>query len=387
MKLSKNSNVLILSHFYKRTLKGGGPPQEIRNYFLPRVNLISYIEHPFPYSDDHRSSLSIYKNGKLEKQIFSFPVYGPGWIYYIMDFIFTAYFFLRVPLVYELCIALDNLNVVSILLFKKLGLIKKLVFYTIDYTPTRFVNKILNSTYHFLDRVACYNSDVIWVLSDIMLKKRTENGVNPKKSAKSILLPMGANLEIIKPLPFEKIKRHQIVFMGVLIEKQGLQMGLETLPLVIEKVPDAKLLVIGKGEYEKELRKIAKNNNISTHVEFKGFIEKQSDVEKLLLESSVGLATYVPFPDSYTYFTDPGKPKFYMACGLPVVITNVPAIAKEIKIRKAGIVVDYTKESIAKALITLLSDDSLYKEYRKNAIKLSKNYDTNTMIGRALKQT
>ena len=70
MKISKNHRVLIVSHFYKRTLSGGGPPQEIRDYFLPIVDTISYIEHPFPYADDRRSSLTIYRQGKLQKQFF-----------------------------------------------------------------------------------------------------------------------------------------------------------------------------------------------------------------------------------------------------------------------------------------------------------------------------
>ena len=34
MKLSKDSTVLILSHFYTRAIAGGGPPQEVRDYLL-----------------------------------------------------------------------------------------------------------------------------------------------------------------------------------------------------------------------------------------------------------------------------------------------------------------------------------------------------------------
>src|SRR3989344_7798480 len=137
VKISKNQNVLILSHFYKRTTSSGGPPQEIRDFFLPKVETISYIEHPFPYSDDHRSSLSIYKNGKLEKQFFAFRVFGPQVFLYPLDVIITLYFFIRIKKKFDLCVALDNLNTLSVLPFKKAGLIQKLVFYTIDYTPFR----------------------------------------------------------------------------------------------------------------------------------------------------------------------------------------------------------------------------------------------------------
>jgi len=66
MKISNSESILILSHFYRRALYGGGPPQEIRDYFLPKVRRIYYIEHPFPYSKEHRSFLTVYENGKIK---------------------------------------------------------------------------------------------------------------------------------------------------------------------------------------------------------------------------------------------------------------------------------------------------------------------------------
>ena len=71
MKISQKANVLIVSHFYKRTFSGGGPPQEIRDFFLPKVKKIYYVEHPFPYATDHRSSMTIYEKGFIKRQIFT----------------------------------------------------------------------------------------------------------------------------------------------------------------------------------------------------------------------------------------------------------------------------------------------------------------------------
>ena len=61
-KLTYN-RILIMSHFYVRTMVGG-PPQEVRDYFLDKTKYLYYIEHPFSYADDPRSILTIYKNGK-----------------------------------------------------------------------------------------------------------------------------------------------------------------------------------------------------------------------------------------------------------------------------------------------------------------------------------
>jgi glycosyltransferase involved in cell wall biosynthesis len=319
----------------------------------------------------------------LKKQIFTPQIFGPEAFFYIMDAFITFYFLLIARTCFDLCIALDNLNTISVLPFKKMGAIKTLVFYTIDYIPARFKNKTLNSLYHLIDKIACYNADAIWVLSERMIEERKNNGVDLKKSAKSILLPMGANLSRIKIFPTEKINIHDIVYVGHLLEKQGVQLVLETLPKIIPRIPDLRFIIIGQGEYEQKLKILAKKLKIEDHVTFMGFVENHEDVEQILCKSAIGIAPYVISPDNYTLYTDPGKPKLYLGCGLPVVITKVPAIARVIQRKKAGIMINYDTTSLENALTLLFNDDN-YQFYRKNAISLSKEYNTESLIARAL---
>lgn len=387
MRIEKDSTILILSHFYKRTSRGGGPPQDIRDYFLKRTKLIYYIEHPFPSADDKRSSLTVYENGKIIKQIFSPKLFGPQIFYYIAHVLITIFFLNISKKTFDVCIALDNLNTFSVLPYKKLGKIKKLIFYTIDYIPQRFSNKILNAVYHWIDKIACYHSDAIWILSEVMKEERTKNNINPQKSAPSVLLPMGAHLSRINILPIQKINKFNLVYLGSLIEKQGVQIILEALPMIIKKFPKVKLIIIGDGEYKEKLKQKIKLLNLHKYVTFKGFLETHEEVEKILCKSGIGLAPYVDDKYNYALYTDPSKPKIYLGCGLPVIITPVPPIAKIIHEKKAGIMTTYSKESIAKAIITLLSNENLYEKYRENAIKLSKEYDTDFLIERAIKNT
>lgn len=383
MKLLKNQKALILSHFYKRTTIGGGPPQDVRDYLLDKIDTIAYIEHPFPYADDNRSSLTIYKNGKEEKKIFGPSVSGPDWLFYIIDVFLTLYFYARCAHIYDFCVALDNLNTFSVILLRKIGLIKKVIFYSIDYTPYRFQDKTLNSIYHFIDKLACYNADIIWVLSFAMRTLREKRGIQLDKSAPSLLLPMGANLKRIKVLSLSQINRFQIVYVGSLIEKQGLQLVLEALPAVIDAVPRVSLMVIGKGNFENDLKKLSQSLKLEKYVKFLGFVEDHRKVEKILTKSSVSVATYTTEKENYAYYTDPGKPKLYLGCGLPVIITDVPKIAKKIGKNEAGIVVEYSKNDVSNALITLLTKDTVFAKMRENALLLSKQYDTDTLITKA----
>lgn len=375
----------MLSHIYTRAVGGGGPPQEIRDYLLRRIKKMVYIEHPFPYSDDRRSSMSIYENGVLKKQVFTPIRKGSSIGFYLADFWINIYFIVKSKTIFDVCIALDCLNTLNMIPFRFLHITKKLIFYTIDYIPKRFSNTLLNRLYHTSDRIACRYADVIWSLSSKMPRFRRANGI--QYMAPSVTLPMGANLERIRPSSISKIHRHQLIFVGILLEKQGLQLVLQALPKIITKVKNVRLVIIGKGEYEEQLKKLARNLHIENHVRFLGFIEKHTDVEKVLCTSAIGIAPYKPTSESYTYFTDPGKPKLYLGCGLPVVITDVPAIARVIQSHHAGVIVDYTVASIQKKLLKLLTHDKLYNTYRKNAILLSKRYNTNSLITNAIKKT
>src|SRR5258708_14039180 len=134
MTLSKDSQVLIISHFYKRIINAGWPPQQVRDFILPKVKRVIYIEHPFPYADDHRSSMTVYEDGKMTKVFFTPALHGAAIFFYFSDIFLTLYFLLRAGGRYDLAVALDNLNTFSIAPLRWVGAMKKLVFYTIDYT-------------------------------------------------------------------------------------------------------------------------------------------------------------------------------------------------------------------------------------------------------------
>lgn len=111
------------------------------------------------------------------------------------------------------------------------------------------------------------------------------------------------------------------------------------------------------------------------------------DHENLLQELpkySVGLAPYSTNSKSITWYADPTKVKEYLACGLPVIITRVPAFADEIEKNKAGIVIDYNEKELAEAMIKMLSKDAMYKKYKENALKLASKYDLEEIYYNAL---
>ena len=63
---------------------------------------------------------------------------------------------------------------------------------------------------------------------------------------------------------------HRIVFMGSLLEKQGVQVALRALPLVRAEVPDAELLIIGDGPHRSALDRQVSKLRLGDAVRFTG---------------------------------------------------------------------------------------------------------------------
>lgn len=66
---------------------------------------------------------------------------------------------------YDLFIGVDSLNCLGGLFLKKLGKVRKVIFYSIDFVPIRFDNKFLNRTYHAIENYCVTHSDEVWNVS------------------------------------------------------------------------------------------------------------------------------------------------------------------------------------------------------------------------------
>ena len=178
-----------------------------------------------------------------------------------------------------------------------------------------------------------------------------------------------------------------MAFVGHLRERLGLELLVESFPEVLKEVDGARLLIVGDGPLFLRLKQLVNKLQISKNVIFTGFIKEHSGVDERLRKAAIGIAMFEPVKDSYEYYSDAGKPKVYLAAGLPVIITRVPEIADEIDREKAGIVIEYNKKELADAITTFLKNDVIYAKYRENATELSKKYLWENIFNSAFRQT
>lgn len=342
------------------------------------------IEHDFSSLETRRTYFT-YFDGKKEirKETFNWN-FLPDFLCYIKDFIYSLIYILFWKESFDIFIGAGGFNALVGIILKKIGKVKKCIFYTIDYVPERFRNKLLNKIYHLIDKYCVRNADETWNVSPKMVKAREKyNKMSRKIYNRQKLVPIGIWLEEFQKIKVKKIKdKKQLIFVGHILAKQGLQLVLRAIPKIVKEVPNFNFLIIGDGPYLKELKKLASELKINNYVEFLGPIFDMKKLIYFLKRSHLAVAMYNKELDTFTKYADPTKLKTYLAAGLPIILTDVPHNAKDIEKSGCGKIVKYDVDELYKAIVKFLNDEMLLEKSSKNAINFAKNYDWNKIFDR-----
>jgi glycosyltransferase involved in cell wall biosynthesis len=360
------------------------PLQEICHDLATQAARLVLIELPFDYAQDTRPRLTVWTNGRVTRTWRSrlrTPSGPPG---YVRDVLQTTWWgLLNGP--FDLAIAADNLNTLACLALRRLGWLRRVIFYTIDYVPQRFDSRLLNSVYHWCDRRAVHNADVVWNLTVAMMEgRRTYGGIDPASAAPQLVVPIGTRRQV--PSASAETSR-TLVFMGHLIAKQGVQLAIEAMPALLAIVPKARLLIIGGGPFETDLRALAEKLDLGDAVRFTGRVEKLEKVREMMAAGALAVAPYSRDLDSWTAFADPGKIKNYLGCSLPVLTTDVAPIARELEDRGCGVVIPYDAGALAAKAGELLTDLPRLRAMRAAAWRMAEELEWGHILQRAFAET
>jgi len=139
---------------------------------------------------------------------------------------------------------------------------------------------------------------------------------------------------------------------------------IKSVPLVEKEIPESRFVIAGKGSEEKRLRELARSLGVLESVKFIGFIPND-EIPQYLTSMDVYVSTAL---------SDAGiaaSTAEAMACGLPVIVTNVSENKKWVENGVNGFVVPIKDpKSLAEKIIYLLKNEDVRKRFGKISRKI-----------------
>jgi glycosyltransferase involved in cell wall biosynthesis len=379
----KNKKIVIVTHVYT-----DGPGQAFKSYLIEKRADFLWIGHPLFYNKELKSSgYEMFLGGKLVEEKYKKIKKIPSIFSYIKDIVLTIIYTCKFSKKHKFTsfIGYNNLNAFAGVVLKKLKKVEKVVYAVIDYTPKRFNNKFLNRIYHWLDHFCIRYADETWNLHEKAMNQARKKfwNFNSYKYSKQKNVPMGFWGKRIQKK--QNFNTSSLVFMGHIIKQQGVQYVIKAVPKIIEIIPDFKFNIIGAGPYLNTLKNLTNELGLQKNVIFKGFVKDHKNVEEIISSSALAIALYEKGnPETnFTYYTDPGKIKAYLGSGLPILLSDVPPIARELEKYKCGKIIKHDPDSIADAVITFLKNSEILNQYRKNVKNYASRFDWDVIFKKA----
>jgi glycosyltransferase involved in cell wall biosynthesis len=351
-----------------------GPAQALREFLLGQgARRVTTILHPLVREGDTRHVISEEEPGappRIRRR--SLPFRPP--FTYVLDPLVP----LRTPQV-DAWVGFNSLACARGLLARSRGRAGSVVYWCVDFVPERFGHGLVTRAYDAFDRLCCRRADARFELSVAALEGReARHGIPSDQLAPARVVPMGAWIDRVPTTQPDGYNRRHVVFLGHLVQRQGVALLIEALRLL----PDVSADVIGRGPLEEELRREA--SPLGERVRFHGFIEDHRDVERILAGAALAVAPYEPDPESFSRFADPGKLKSYLAAGLPILLTDVPPNARELADRGGAQIISFSAEALALEIDRLLAFPDEWQRRHTAALGLAREFDWPVILAPAL---
>jgi len=403
-------NVIILCHSDKKNGKresGSGPIEPLLEFFTRnKAHYIFVIEQPHPLPDISLDcTMEVYKDGR---RVATHVADRFRWLYDVpserrvmktylrlklRDVLASRQLLSQIPKLYPDCgsihflIAMESVNALVGQSFRKTLNILKVIYYTFDWAPQRYRSRLMSAAFRWLDKRACERADVAWNVTDAIAEARREIlHYDMSRMAKQLTVHYGVELRKGLLRPYEELAKFKVIFSGGHHVDNGAQFLPDIAKHLQEANPRIQLIITGGGTMTDELKAKVRESGLQ-NVEFTGYIKGPENLDQLTCKCLIGLAPYPDTDVSTKKFGDVIKIRTYFACGLAVVSTHVPPVAKEIREEGLGIVTAVDAKEMADAVLKLCSDESLLRKCREAAILKAKDHSWNSIYTRAVSQS
>ena len=196
--------------------------------------------------------------------------------------------------------------------------------------------------------------------------------LSAKAKGKIIIFPWGVDLKLFnregahsKIIEERKWQNKKIlVSTRNFYPVYNIELVIKAMSLIIKEEPGARLFLVGSGPEEEKLQKRVKEDNLEGYIHFVGAVSNNEmpvylKPDCIYVSASISDGTSTCLQEAF-------------ACGLPVVVSDVPAIREWVEDGINGFIVSSEDASVlAEKVIELLKDKVLHDKMGENNYKIA----------------
>jgi glycosyltransferase involved in cell wall biosynthesis len=159
-----------------------------------------------------------------------------------------------------------------------------------------------------------------------------------------------------------------VTYFGRLKKYKSADHLLKAFAIVLKKLPNARLQILGTGDFRPELERLAAELGIENEVKFFGFV---SDEQKIELLSAAHCMVNPSMKEGWGITNIETN-----ACGTPVISANVPGLRDSMSEGKNGLLYEYGDiDGLSSAIVKVLKDNGLREKLSYGAVAWARTFD------------
>ena len=225
-----------------------------------------------------------------------------------------------------------------------------------------FLGKILFSSRQWrkYEKDVLQKTDKIITVVEEMKERLVSIGIDKNK-----IFIVSNTLKISSfPLPDKKPDSEffTLFYAGGLNYHRGLQVVIKALKTITSQIPEARLWIVGKGSFLKELERLVTDLDLSYYTKFWGW-KNLNEIADLLMQSDIALIPHLKY--EHTDSTIPHKLFQYMFAEKPIVASNCKPLQRILEETGTGLVYENIDQLI-NIISKLFFDKEAYKSFALN---------------------
>lgn len=165
-----------------------------------------------------------------------------------------------------------------------------------------------------------------------------------------------------------KYDRPTILYLGRIKKYKSVQHLIAAFKIVKEKLPDARLMIVGDGDYLGKLKSQARSLGLADDIEFPGYVPSAEKVERMRKSH---VATLPSLKEGWGLTNIEAN-----SVGTAVVAANSPGLRDSVRDGQTGFLYEYGNiEQFAEKLLMILTDDALRHRLEQGGLEWAEKFN------------